>query len=290
VTPPEGWPRLLTLPEDGPRRLTPPGGWRRLLREVPGALGRLLGRRAAGPVRDPLPPWWHWRHVTKLDPDRPLGDAALAAVLASGTDAILVGGTQGITGAKVLRLLNRLEGSPVPVALEVSEPEAAIPGVGLYFIPLLLNSREDRWLMAPQAVAMGRLLPRYGALIPWERMWPSAYLVLNPEAAVARRTDAIPLGAAEAAGCAAVVGRIWRLPLFYLEYSGRFGDPDLVRRVKAAAGPGCRVWYGGGIRSPEQAAAMARVADTVVVGNLAHLEPERLAATVQAVRSVPPPG
>lgn len=265
--------------------MTPPGGWRRLLAEVPGAVRRLVRPE---PARATPPPWWHWRHITKLDPDRPLTDETLEAILTSGTDAIVVGGTQGITQSKVLWLLERLQGSPVPVALEVSEPGAAVPGVGTYFIPLLLNSGGDQWLAMPQAVALGRLLGRYGRLIPFERMWPAAYLVLNPDSAVAQRTGAQPLGAAEAAGAAALVGRVWRLPLVYVEYSGVFGDPALVAGVRAAAGPGCRVWYGGGIWTPEQAATMIRVADAVVVGNMAHLEPERLAATVQAVRRLVP--
>lgn len=279
-----------------PRAAAPPGvpgGWRRLLAEVPGALWRALGTRRAGPGPGGapggagLPPWWRWRHVVKLDPDRPLSDAALRQVLACGTDAVVVGGTQGITAAKVLALLDRLQGAPVPVALEVSAPGAAVPGVGTYFIPLVLNAGDPRWLAGDPAAALADLLPRYGPLIPWERMWPAAYLVQNPAAAAAQKTGARPAPPHLAAGYAALAARVWRLPLIYVEYSGTFGDPDLVAAVRRAAGPTCRVWYGGGVDTPDRAAAMARAAHTVVVGNAAHTCPECLPATVAAVRSVP---
>lgn len=256
-----------------------PGGWRRLLAEVPGAVRRAL---APAPAPAAPPPWWGWRHVTKLDPDRPLGDAALAQVLASGTDAIVVGGTQGITPEKVLALLDRLRRAPCPVALEVSDPGAAVPGVSLYFIPLALNAGEPAWIGQAQAATLAALLPRYSGLIPWERMWPAAYLVQNPDSAVGARTGARPLDADAAAGYAALAGRLWRLPLVYVEYSGRYGDPSLVAAVRAAAGPGARVWYGGGIDGAAAARTMARAADAVVVGNLAHEAPDRLAETVAA--------
>lgn len=256
-----------------------PGGWRRLLRELPAA----IRRRLAPPAPGAAPPWWEWRHVVKLDPDRPLTDAALGQVLASGTDAVVVGGTQGITQNKVLTLLDRLRGAPCPVALEVSDPGAAVPGVDIYLIPLVLNAAEPAWLGQAQAQVLAGLLPGFGPLIPWERMWPVAYLVQNPESAVGARTGARPLTPAAAAGYAALAARLWRLPLLYVEYSGRYGDPALVAAVRAAAGPGARVWYGGGITGAAQAVAMVRAADAVVVGNLAHTLPEKVAETVRAL-------
>ena len=49
----------------------------------------------------PAPDWRAWRHVTKIDPERPLDPATLEAVYTSGTDAIMVGGSTGMTGDAV---------------------------------------------------------------------------------------------------------------------------------------------------------------------------------------------
>ena len=38
-----------------------------------------------------------WRHVFKLDPKKKISDEELEHVCESGTDAIIVGGTDGVT-------------------------------------------------------------------------------------------------------------------------------------------------------------------------------------------------
>ena len=44
-----------------------------------------------------------WRHVFKLDPNKELSDERLEKICESGTDAIIVGGTDGITLRKCPR-------------------------------------------------------------------------------------------------------------------------------------------------------------------------------------------
>ncbi|MFZ5823394.1 MAG: heptaprenylglyceryl phosphate synthase [Bacillota bacterium] len=237
------------------------------------------------PVTWPPPPDWRsWRHVTKLDPERPLSDEALALVYGSGTDAIVVGGSTGMTQGAVLSLVSRLADAPVPVALEVSTMESAMPGPALFLIPLVLNTADARWIGGAQAVALSRILPVVGEYIPWDLLLPEAYLVLNPESTVARVTGAhAPIDAGTAAAYAALAGRILRLPLLYVEYSGVFGDMDLLRAVKENAGE-AHVIYGGGITGAAEATRAGRWADTVVVGNLVYTAPERLKETVLALR------
>jgi putative glycerol-1-phosphate prenyltransferase len=233
----------------------------------------------------PAPPNWRaWRHVTKLDPDRPLDPEALDLVYQSGTDAIIVGGSTGMTLEAVSELLARVQGAPLPVALEVSTLASAIPGPDLFLIPLVLNAGETAWMGGAQAEALGKLLPHLGPIIPWDLLLPEAYLILNPDATVAQLTGAkTDLTPQEAAAWAALAGRVWRLPLLYVEYSGRFGDPALLQAVKEAAGP-AHVLYGGGIKGAAEAALVAPWADTVVVGNLVYEAPERLRETVSAVK------
>lgn len=232
----------------------------------------------------PAPDWRAWRHVTKLDPDRPLDERTLDLVYSSGTDAIMVGGSTGMTREAVSAMLGRLRGAPVAVALEVSSLESAMPGAGLFLIPLVLNTERAEWLGGAQASALTHILPAYGPLIPWHLMLPEAYLVLNPASTVARLTGAnTELTAAGAAAHAAFAGRVLRLPMLYVEYSGAFGEMDLLRAVKANAGE-AHVVYGGGIGSAEQAAAAGAIADTVVVGNMVYRDPGRLKETVEALR------
>lgn len=283
---------------DGPRTpgaprpgFVPAGGWLGLVREVPWLVrARLTGARHT-PAGGAPPPWWRWRLVIKLDPDRPLSARALELVLHCGPDAILVGGTQGITTAKVLATVRRLEAARrcPPVWLEVSSPAAAVPGAPGYFVPFVLNAGDPTWTGRAQAEALGAILPRLGAILPWERLWPAAYLILNPDSAAARLTAAEAPPPETAAGYAALAGRLLRLPLLYVEYSGRFGDTQLLDRLRRAAGPSCRVWYGGGVDSGARAAGAARAAHAVVVGNAAHEVPERLDEIAAAVRATPPP-
>lgn len=230
-------------------------------------------------------PWYTWRHITKLDPEKTLSDDALNLVLASGTDAIIVGGTLGVTRQNTWSLLERLRSCQVPIVLEVSHPELAAPGADLYLIPSVLNTDDADWVVGHQASVAALL----GDIIPWNMLMPEAYLVLNPNSSVARLTGArCDLDRAALTGYAAVAGQLWRLPLLYLEYSGEYGDPDLTAAVRRASGA-ARLFYGGGVTDAGRAAAVAAAADTVVVGNLVYMHIQRLAETVRAVHATPPP-
>jgi putative glycerol-1-phosphate prenyltransferase len=161
-----------------------------------------------------------------------------------------------------------------------------MPGASLFCVPLVLNTADAAWLGGAQAKALARILPVVGPYIPWHLLLPEAYLVLNPNSTVARLTGAdTSIDAATAAAYAALAGRVLRLPIIYVEYSGAFGDMDLLRSVKDAAGD-AHVIYGGGISSGEQAAVAGAIADTVVVGNLAYTDPSRLVDTVAAIRAL----
>ncbi|WP_080831792.1 heptaprenylglyceryl phosphate synthase [Cohnella massiliensis] len=220
-----------------------------------------------------------WRHVFKLDPDRPIDDDRLAAVCASGTDAILVGGSSGLTFDNTVDLLSRVRRFETPCALELSDPECGVPGFDGYFIPMMLNTDRGEWIARRQAEA----LRDYGRLLPWEHVAGEAYLVLNPDSTAAKVTGAkADLSAAEIAAYAQVADRLWRAPVVYLEYSGTFGDMATVRSVRGQLTQ-ARLFYGGGIRSAEQARQAALSAHTVVVGNVVYEDLEAALSTVDAV-------
>jgi putative glycerol-1-phosphate prenyltransferase len=221
-----------------------------------------------------------WRHAFKLDPEKPIDDAALEAICESGTDAVLVGGTYGVTYDNTLELMSRIRRYAVPAVLEISSLDAVVPGFDAYFIPLVLNAGDPDWLFAPHVAG----LREYGSYIHWEAMFTEGYLVANPEAGVARLTQARPIAdREEARAYAQVAAKLCRLPIVYLEYSGVYGDPEIVKACKAGA-ESAHLFYGGGIRTAEQAAEMASIADTIVVGNVIYDDLKAALATVKAVK------
>ncbi|OUN01462.1 MAG: geranylgeranylglyceryl/heptaprenylglyceryl phosphate synthase [Paenibacillaceae bacterium ZCTH02-B3] len=226
-----------------------------------------------------------WRHVFKLDPDRAIDDRTLERVCRSGTDAVLLGGSSGVTYGKTVELLTRVRRYEVPCALEVTDPSLAVPGFDGYFVPMVLNARHRDWWIGRHAEA----LRRFGRLVPWDITAGEAYIVLNGDSAVARVTDAdTGLDADGVAAYCQLADRLWRVPVVYLEYSGVFGDMELVRRVRGMLKQ-ARLFYGGGVRSPQQAREAARAAHTVVVGNAVYDDPDAALATVEAVKGAEPP-
>ncbi|WP_445613421.1 heptaprenylglyceryl phosphate synthase [Geobacillus sp. YF-1] len=223
-----------------------------------------------------------WRHVFKLDPNKPIDDERLERLCESGTDAVIVGGTDGVTIDGVLDLLARVRRFSVPCALEVTDVEALTPGFDVYLIPIVLNSRRTEWIIGRHHEAM----KRYGDVMNGEELVAEGYCIVNRECKAAKLTEAdAALADEDVVAYARLAEQLYRLPIFYLEYSGTYGDPALVDKVKRVLSR-AQLVYGGGITTPEQAAEMARYADTVVVGNAIYESFENALATVAAVQQM----
>src|SRR5690625_5300590 len=95
-----------------------------------------------------------WKHVFKLDPAKEISDEQLELLCESGTDAEIVGGTDHVTLDGVLDLLSRIRRYTVPCILEISTMEAITPGFDYYFIPMVMNSKEKKWMMDIQHQAI----------------------------------------------------------------------------------------------------------------------------------------
>lgn len=223
--------------------------------------------------------WSAWRHLFKLDPDKPISDEALEAICLSGSDAIVVGGTQNIRYQQVADLLSRIRRYPIPCLLEVSEAEAIVPGFDHYLIPFVLNGENPDWFLKPHVEA----IKRFGALIPWEQLTPVGYCVLNPHSAVARLTHSrTALDADDVLAYGRLAAHLLRFPIFYLEYSGTWGDAQLVGTVaqELKRESSIHLFYGGGITNRDQAEQMLQSADTVVVGNIIYTDLKQALETV----------
>lgn len=224
--------------------------------------------------------WKEWVHVTKLDPDREITPETVEAVAASGTDALMLSGTLNVTPEKLISLLEMVSAHGLPLVVEPADPGGVIfEGIDYLFVPSVMNTPDARWIVGKHRDWI------LTTSVQWEKVVPEAYIVLNPDASVAKVTRAdCGINADVVAAYAMVAERYFHFPIIYIEYSGIYGDPQVVRAASEAV-EDALIYYGGGINSAERAAEMAAFADTIVVGNAVYEKGiDALKATVRAVR------
>lgn len=220
-----------------------------------------------------------WRHIFKLDPDRTIDDQSLERICLSGTDGIIVGGSTGVTYDNTTQLLRRIRRYPVSCVLELSNPQAIVPGFDSYVIPMVLNTANSDWIIGHHQ----RAIRDYSSILEWEHVLAEGYIILNSNSTVAKITEAeTELDPDDVVAYAQLADRLLHLPIVYLEYSGTFGDMDVVRRVKSSL-RNARLIYGGGIDCIELAQLALESADTIVVGNLIYEDINQAILTVKAI-------
>jgi putative glycerol-1-phosphate prenyltransferase len=139
-----------------------------------------------------------------------------------------------------------------------------------------MNSRQGQWITGRHREA----LKQFGKMLPWESLVPEGYVVLNPDSTVAKLTHAdANLGRHDVVACANLTEKLFRLPVCYLEYSGTFGDMDLVRQVRDNLEE-TQLFYGGGINSADKARQALAAADTIIVGNIIYEDIEQALSTL----------
>jgi phosphoglycerol geranylgeranyltransferase len=228
-------------------------------------------------------PWEQWSHVTKVDPDKDLaaGDT-YDDVMRTGTDAIEIGGTTGMTVENMTAVVESCAEFGVPLYQEPSNPSVVIDADALdgYLIPTVFNAGDPFWVTGAHKEWI-----RIESGLDWSQTVTEAYIVLNPESSVAQVTEAdCDQTPDDVASYAAVAERMFGQEIVYVEYSGTFGSPDHVAAANEATDD-ATLFYGGGIHDYGTAYTMGEHADTIVVGNLLHDEgAEAVAETVRGVR------
>ncbi|MBC5636299.1 heptaprenylglyceryl phosphate synthase [Ornithinibacillus sp. BX22] len=221
-----------------------------------------------------------WKHVFKLDPAKEIDDEDLELICESGTDAIIVGGTDNVTLDGVLDLLSSIRRYTVPVILEISTMEAITPGFDYYYIPMVMNSTEKKWMMDIQHEA----IKEYKDIMNWNEIFVEGYCILNEEAKAFQHASCKLPSDEDVVAYAYMAENVFHLPIFYIEYSGKYGNPELLQKVRGEL-TNTLLFYGGGIEKPEQAREMKNHADVIVVGNSIYTNLKEALKTVHAVKS-----
>lgn len=218
-----------------------------------------------------------WQHVFKLDPAKSISDEDLDRICMSDTDAIVIGGTDNVTEDNVISLMMRVRRYPLPLVLEISNLESIMPGFDFYFVPMVLNSPDVQYHNGLLLEA----LKDYGHMMDFDEIMFQGYIVLNPDSKVAQKTKAkTDLNEEDIEAYALMTDKVYQFPIMYIEYSGTFGNMDLVRTAKQNTEQ-AHVFYGGGIQSLSDAKAAAQEADTIVVGNLVYTDIKQALKTVK---------
>jgi len=209
-------------------------------------------------------------HMTLLDPEKQTPEEAgkLAAEAAqAGTDAIMVGGSTGVTQDKVdATVLAIKEAAKLPVILFPANAGNLSPHADALYFMSLLNSRDPRLIVGEQRLAA-----------PIVRAWgletiPMAYLVVEPGMRAGEVGDADLIGRKNPVVAVqyALAAQMLGMKLVYLEAGSGAPEPvpdRIVRAVKEAVD--ILVVVGGGIRTAEDAGKIARAgADIVVTGTV----------------------
>lgn len=205
-------------------------------------------------------------HFVLVDPDKAQNGAATnlgRSAARADCDALLVGGSTGLTPASVARTVEALRAEfPGPILLFPSGTRALSPNAdGILFLSLL-NSRSRRFIVGEQ-VRGAEAIHQFGI-----EPIPTAYLIVAPgrRAGLVGRATPLsrehPSAAARYALAAQMLGMRW----IYLE-AGSGADqpvpPGLVAKVRASVP--LPLLVGGGVRTPAQARALVEAGASAVV-------------------------
>src|SRR5699024_1924619 len=167
-----------------------------------------------------------WNHIFKLDPAKNITDEEIGRLCQSGTDAIIIGGTDQITYDNVYELLTRVRRYQIPTILEISNLHSIVPSFDYYFIPMVMNSKDKKWMMDIQHKAIQQLRP----FLPQVELFYEGYCILNEQSKAFSQTNSILPTEEDVLTYAYMAEHVFSFPYFYLEYSGSYGDPLLIEK------------------------------------------------------------
>ncbi len=209
-------------------------------------------------------------HMGLIDPDEqsPKTAAKIAKALENtGTDAIMVGGSTGITQENLSKTVKAIKKKiKLPVIHFPTEAGAISPHVDAIYFMSMLNSRDLNRVIGEQ-VAGAPFIKKMGI-----EPIPMGYVVVEPGMTVGEvgQADLIPRDEPEVALNFGLAAQYLGMELFYLEAGSGASDPVPLEMIKT-----CKenldipLVVGGGIRYAEQARARVEAgADIIVTGTV----------------------
>ncbi len=211
-------------------------------------------------------------HLTLIDPDSQLpevaGKIAHEAFL-GGTDAIMVGGSMGATGATVEQTVQAIKSAcDLPVILFPANAAGLAEGADAVFFMSLLNSRDINYVTTNQAIG-APLVYKHGI-----EPISMAYIIIEPGGAAGWVGDArlIPRNKPKLAVAYALAAKYMGMHYIYLEAGSGADKPvpvEMVAAVKKAVGETTKVIVGGGIRDGPAARERVKAgADMICTGTI----------------------
>jgi phosphoglycerol geranylgeranyltransferase len=213
-------------------------------------------------------------HMTLIDPDKqePEEAAAIAGMVEGlGSDAIMVGGSTGVSKGSMDATVGATVGAikeacRIPAIIFPTAAGALSPRADAVYFMSMLNSRARRYIVGEQR--MGAPIINEMGVEPISM----GYIIVEPGMEVGRVGDAelVPREEPELAASYALCAQMFGMSLVYLEAGSGAPEPvppAMVSRVKEVIR--IPLVVGGGIRSPEAAAAaVGSGADIVVTGTV----------------------
>lgn len=229
-------------------------------------------------------------HMALIDPDKqsPEEAAEIAKrMLAAGSDAVLIGGSTGVTSENLSATAKAIkDATGLMTILFPGGAEALSSDIDAILFMSMLNSTDLKYVIGSQVYA-APAIKKLGI-----EAIPMGYVIVEPGMKVGQVGKAVPVKKNDdrTAVAYALAAQMLGMDLVYFE-AGSGADtpvaPSMIRAIKQAVD--IPVIIGGGIRTPEAAAAAREAgADIIVTGTLLEqcTDDSKLRAVVAAAKGV----
>lgn len=232
-------------------------------------------------------------HFTLIDPDksapREAGEIAVAAAK-HGSDAILVGGSIGVTFEETDEVVKSAKKSGLPVILFPGGHTNASKHADAVMFLTVLNSDN------PYFIVYAQILGAPLALKLGLEAIPTSYIIVGHGGAAGfvSRARVIPYERPDIVALHAIAGAMMGGRIVYLEAGSGAPKPVPPEAVAASRKLLDKAGYtgqvllavGGGVRTPESAAQLSLAgADVLVTGTLAEEDPEMMQSIISAFKN-----